>query len=134
MGKQKQIPIKTPLWCYLCNLFCPNGNIKSVQCGSNVEFTKMRTKTCYVHFLKESLNKRTVTPIIELNEGIVSTFSKVKYEHSSLKTERVFEKTNMFFSVFSLERKTTFWAGSHFYVEIWPALRKGSGWSYSQKT
>ena len=28
----------------------------------------------------------------------------------------------------------TFWAGSQFHVEMWPALRKGSGWSYSQRT
>ena len=34
----------------------------------------------------------------------------------------------------SLERKTTFWDRSQFYVEMWPALRKGSGWSYSQRT
>ena len=37
------------------------------------------------------------------------------------------------FPVFSLERKMTFWAGSQFYVGMWPALRKGSGWSYSQR-
>ena len=84
-------------------------------------------------FFKESLNKWTVTPVIEFDEGIVSTFAKFKYEHSSLKTERVFEKTNMI-SCFFLERKTTFLAESQFYVEFWPALRKGSGWSYSQRT
>ena len=59
--------------------FCLNGNVKSVQFGSKVEFTKMRTKTCYVCFFKESDNKRA------------------------------------------------FRAGSQFYVEILPALRKGSG-------
>ena len=93
----------------------------------------MRTKTCYVRFFKDSLNKRAGTPTLELDEGIVSTFAKFKYECSSSKTEWVFEKTNMI-SCFSLERKTTFWAGSKFYVEIWPALRKGSGWSSSQRT
>ena len=43
-------------------------------------------------------------------------------------------KKQTWFPVFSLERKTTFWAVSQFYVEMWPALRKGSGWSYSQRT
>ena len=43
-------------------------------------------------------------------------------------------KKQTLFPVFSLERKTTFWAGNQFYVEMWPALRKGSGWSYSQRT
>ena len=77
----------------MCNLFA--SMVKSVQFGSKVEFTKMRTKTCYVHFFKDSLNKRAGTPIIELDEGIVSTFAKFEYERSSLKTERVFEKTNI---------------------------------------
>ena len=84
-------------------------------------------------FSKTPFNKRAETPIIELNEGIVSTFARFEYERSSSKTERVFEKTNKI-SFFCLERKTTFWAGSQFYVEFWPALRKGSGWSYSQRT
>ena len=75
--------------------FCLDGNINSVQFGSKVEFTKMRTKTCYVRFFKDSLNKKAGTPIIELDEGIVSTFAKFEYERSSSKTERVFEKTNM---------------------------------------
>ena len=74
---------------------CPNGNTKCVQFGSKVEFTKMRTKTCYVRFFKDSLNKRAETPTLELDEGIVSTFAKFDYERSSSKTERVFEKTNM---------------------------------------
>ena len=56
--------------------FCPDGNIKSVQFGSKIEFTKIRTKTCYVAFFKDSLNKMAGTPIIELDEGIVSTFAK----------------------------------------------------------
>ena len=114
--------------------FCPNGNIMCVKLGSEVEFTKMRTKTCYVYFFKDSLNKRAGTPILELDKGKVSTFAKFKYERSSSKTEWVFEKTNMISSFFSLERKTTFWAGSKFYVEMWPALRKGSDCSYSQRT
>ena len=66
--------------------FCPNGNIKSVQFGSKGELTKMRTKTCYVGFFKDSLNKRAWTPITELEEGIVSTFAKFEYERSSSKT------------------------------------------------
>ena len=74
--------------------FCLDGNITSVQFGSKVEFTKMRTKTCYVCFFKDSLNKRAETPTLELDEGIVSTFAKFKYERSNSKTERVFEKTN----------------------------------------
>ena len=98
-------------------LFCPDGNIKSVQFGSKVEFTKIKTRTCYVCFFKDSLNKRGGTPIKELDEGKVSTFAKFKYERSSSKTQRVFEKTNMI-SCFSLEMKTNFWAGSKFYVEI----------------
>ena len=76
-------------------LFCPDVNVKWVQFGSKVNFTKMRTKTCYVRFFKDSLNKRARTPTIELDEGNVSTFAKFEYERSSSKTERVFEKTNM---------------------------------------
>ena len=79
----------------MCNLFCPDGNIKSVQFSSKVKFIKMRTKTCNVRFFKDSLNKRAWTPILKLNEGIVSTFAKFEYERSSSKTERVYEKTNM---------------------------------------
>ena len=70
---------------------------------------------------------------IRIDEGKVSTFAKFEYERSSSKTEWVFEKRT-WSPVFSLERKTTFSAGSQFYVEMWPALRKGSGWSYSQRT
>ena len=77
--------------------FCPDGSVKLVQFGSKVEFTKMRTKTCYVCFFKDSLNKRAGTPTLELDEGIVSTFAKFEYKRSSSKTERVFEKTNMIF-------------------------------------
>ena len=66
--------------------FCLDGNIKSVQFGSKVEFTKMRTKTRYVRFFKDSLNKRAGTPIMELDEGIVSTFAKFEYERSSSRT------------------------------------------------
>ena len=43
------------------------------------------------------------------------------------------KKRTQFF-VFSFERKTTFGAGSPFCVEMWPTLRKGIGWSYSQRT
>ena len=74
---------------------CSNGNIKCVQFGSKVEITKMRTKTCYICFFKDTLNKRAETPTLELDEGIVSTFAKFEYERSSSKTEQVFEKTNM---------------------------------------
>ena len=59
--------------------FCPNGNIKCVEFGSKVELTKMRTKTWYVHFFKDSLNKRDVIPIFELYEGNVYTLVKFKY-------------------------------------------------------
>ena len=55
----------------------------------------MRTKTCYVRFFKDYFNKRAGTPTLELNEGNVSTFAMFEYEHSSSKTERVFEKTNI---------------------------------------
>jgi hypothetical protein len=74
---------------------CPNGNMKCVQFGSKVEFTKMRTKTCYVRFFKDSLNERAETPTLELDEGMVSTFANFEYERSSSTTERVFEKKNM---------------------------------------
>ena len=80
--------------------FCPDGNIKWVQFGSKVKFTKMRTKTCYVRFFKDSLNKRAETPTLELDEGIVSTFAKFEYERSSSKTERVFEKNEHGFPFF----------------------------------
>ena len=40
----------------------------------------MRTKTCYVRFFKDSLDKKAGTPILELDEGIVSTFAKFEYE------------------------------------------------------
>ena len=43
-------------------------------------------------------------------------------------------KKQTWFTVFSKERTTTFWAKSKFYVKILPALRKGSCWSYSQRT
>ena len=46
-------------------------------------------------FFKDSLNQRAGTPTLELNEGNVSTFAKFEYECSSLKTEQVFEKTNI---------------------------------------
>ena len=74
---------------------CPNGNIKWIQFGSKVQFTKMRTKTCYVCLFKDSLNKRAGTPILELTEGNASTFARLQYERTSSKTEQVFEKTNM---------------------------------------
>ena len=72
------------------------------------------------------------TPIIELDEGIVSTFAKFQYERSSSKTERVFGKTNMISSFF-FRKEDNLLGWKSFYVEIWPALRKGSGWSYSQR-
>jgi hypothetical protein len=52
--------------------FCPDGNVKWVQFGSKVEFTKMRTKTCYVRFFKDSLNKRAGTPTLELDKGDIA--------------------------------------------------------------
>ena len=76
--------------------FCPNGNKKCVQFGSKAELTKMRTKTCNVCFFKYSLNMRAGTPALELDEGNVSTFAKFKYDQSSSKTQRVFEKRTCF--------------------------------------
>ena len=72
--------------------FCPNGNRKLVQFGSKVEFTKMRTKTCYVCFFKDSLNKRAVTPTLELGEGNVFIFAKFEYERSSSKLNESWKK------------------------------------------
>ena len=74
--------------------------------GSNVEFTKIKIKTCYVYFFKEFINKRGWTPTLELDEDNVSTFAKFGYEQGSLKTERVFEKTNIIscFHQFSISR------------------------------
>ena len=46
-------------------------------------------------FFKDSLNKSAGTPTLKLDEGKVSTYARFKYERSSSKTERVFEKTNM---------------------------------------
>ena len=46
-------------------------------------------------FFKDSINKRAGTPTLELDECILSTFTKFKYERSSLKTEQIFEKTNI---------------------------------------
>ena len=57
----------------------------------------MKIKTSYVRFFKDSLNKRAVTPTLELDEGNVYTFAKFEYERGSSKTERVFEKTNTIF-------------------------------------
>ena len=64
--------------------FCPDGNIKWVQFGSKVEFTKMGIKTCYVCFFKDSLNKRAGTPTLELDEDNVSTFAKFEYEKTNM--------------------------------------------------
>ena len=47
----------------------------------------MKIKTFYVSFFKDSINKRTVTARLELDEGNVSTFAKFKNERASLKTE-----------------------------------------------
>ena len=41
-------------------------------------------------------------------------------------------KKQAWFPVFSWERKTTYWAGSHAYVKMWPALRKG--WHQGEPT
>ena len=63
------------------------------------------------------------TPTLELDEGNVSTFAIFEYEGSSSKTERVFETTNLI--------------SSFFFLKCWNVtsleLRKGSGWSYSQR-
>ena len=65
-GKLKKNSIKNSTRMPYVQPFLPDGNIKSGQFGSKVVFTKMRTKTCYVRFFKDSLNKRAGTPIIEL--------------------------------------------------------------------
>ena len=57
----------------------------------------LQSKTTYVPFFKNSLNKEPVNPILELNEDNVSTFAKSEYERGSSKTGRVFEKTNTIF-------------------------------------
>ena len=64
-----------------------NGYIL-IQNRYSLLYTKTKTR-------KYSLNKRAVTSTLELDEGNVSTFAKIKYERSSFKTKRVFEKTNM---------------------------------------
>ena len=43
-------------------------------------------------------------------------------------------KKRTWFPVFFFRKKETFRAGSQYYVEFWPALRKGSGWSYPKST
>ena len=73
-----------------------------------VEFTKIKIKTCYVRFFKESINMRAVTPTLELDESNVSTFAKFEYERSSSKTERVFEKTNMILCLFFIKVRQPF--------------------------
>ena len=55
--------------------------------GPKVDFTKMKIKAFYVPFFKDSLNKRAVTPILELDKSNVSTFAKFEYERGSSKTE-----------------------------------------------
>ena len=89
--------------------FCPDGNIKWVQFGSKVEYTKIRTKTCCVRFFKDSLNERTGTPTLELDEDNVSTFAKFEYERSSSKTGGVFEKTNISYFLFRKEDNLLGW-------------------------
>ena len=61
---------------------CSSGNKIKVKFGPKVEFTKMKIKNILCLFFKDSLNKRAVTPTLELDEGNVSTFTKFEYEHS----------------------------------------------------
>ena len=49
--------------------------------------TKMKIKTWYVRFFKDSLNKIAVTPTLELVEGNISAFANFEYKQNSLKTE-----------------------------------------------
>ena len=56
----------------------------------------MKIKTSYVCFFKFSLDKKAVTPTLELDEGNVYTFAKFEYERGSSKTARVFEKQTRF--------------------------------------
>ena len=71
----------------------------------------MRTKHAMFVFFKYSLKMRAGTPILELDEGILSTFAKFEYERSSMKTERVI-------FCFFFREEDTFWAGIQFYVEM----------------
>ena len=97
--------------------FCPNGDIKCVQFGSKVEITKIRTKTYYVRFFKNSLNKKAATPTLELDEGNVPPLLSLNMSAVTQKLSESLKKRTLF-HVFSLERKTTFWAGSPFHVEM----------------
>ena len=76
---------------------CSRDKRKLFKIDSEVELTKMRTKTCYVCFFKCSLNKRAVALILELDKGNISTLVKFEYQNSSSKNELGFEKTNMIF-------------------------------------
>ena len=70
-------------------------------------------------FFQRLPNKRSGTPTLELDKGIVSTFARFEYECSSSKTEQVLEEKKHDFLLFFLKkRKTTFWAGSQFYVKL----------------
>ena len=55
----------------------------------------------------DSINKRAMTPTLELDEGRVYTFAKFEYERGSLKTDQVFEKKTRF-PISFLQSKTTF--------------------------
>ena len=51
---------------------CSSGNKIKVSFCPKVEFTKMKIKTFYIRFFKDSLNKRA--PTLELVKSNVSTF------------------------------------------------------------
>ena len=86
-----------------------------------------------LNFVKHSLDKRAVPLLLELDYAIVYTLVKFEYWRTESKNERVLEKKT-WFPVFSWEHKTNFSAWSQVSVKIWPAWRKESGWSSSQRT
>ena len=81
MGKLKTNIIQnSPRMPYMQYL-CPNSNRKKVQLGSKVEFTGQ--KYAIFVFLKNSLNKRAVTLILELDGAIAYTLVKFEYWSTS---------------------------------------------------
>ena len=74
-------------------------------------------------FFQHSYSKRAVPLILKLYVAIVYIFGKFKYWSTSFKNEWVFEIMNIISCLF-FKSKTTFWAGSQFYVKMWPAWRK----------
>ena len=71
----------------------------------------MKIKTSYVHFFEDSFNRRAVTPILELNEGNISTLAMFQYERGSSKIKQVFgEKKHDFQFLFYKVRQLSFFS------------------------